>query len=99
MRGKRKRGEQRLTDLVVLARREGFRVEVFSRVHCRVHGSVAVDYWPTTATAWVLGCGSKATRGFEPAEVVALAKQERVVDEAAAVSHMRSIAEEGPPPW
>lgn len=100
--GKRKRGLDRLNELLKLAGASGMSVEIFSPIHVRVHGTSRVDYWPTTAKAWRLG-NAASMQHVGPEEVIAMAKAEgveHIVEQAAAVSHMRSIAQEdGLPPW
>jgi hypothetical protein len=96
---KRERGEKRLAELKRLADAKGYRVHEFSEIHVRVHGERAVDYWPTTAKAWVVG-GPKAHGHAGPNDVIGLAMAVPVIEHEAASAHMQSIADEdSSPPW
>jgi len=65
-------GSLRLSEIRSLARSFGFEVEVFSPIHCRIHGSTLVDYWPTSSRAWLTHSRNKA-EVRTPREVIALA--------------------------
>lgn len=97
---KRKRGAERLVELKRLAAESGIDVVAFSPIHCRVFGDTVVDYWPTTKRTWITGSTKKAAV-CEPQEVVALAREPQlVVEQEAAIEHMRAIVnDDGPPPW
>lgn len=98
---RRERGKNRMRELGTLALANGMWVESFSRIHHRVHGTVKVDYWPTTGRAWVQGSGP-AQGNVEPREVIELARRGSppVVEYEAAKAHMDAIAhDDSPPPW
>lgn len=93
MKRKEKKAIERLNELRRLAKPLGFGVWAFTPIHCRVFGESTVDYWPSTARAWVRGSSGKAKK-LEPAEVISLARQtmplERLPD--GAQEHLHSIA-------
>ena len=96
---KKELGRTRLAELKVLGVANGVEVRQFSAIHCRIFGPRTVDYWPTTGRAWVIGVGS-SMRAIEPVEAMRLAmKHERVVEEAEALNHMRSIVQDDSVPW
>ena len=97
---KRELGELRLAELISLATQRGFKVHRYSFLHWRILGNQAVDCWPTTGRAWVVG-GKNPAAKLSPVEAVELARSGSVVvDEVAARSHMQSIAtEDSEVPW
>lgn len=97
--GKRLRGEQNLALIELGCKAVGLDYEVFNSRHCRIYGAITVDYWPTTSRAWIVRSRTKA-RKMTAREAIELAREVPiVVDEEAARSHMKAIADEGPPPW
>lgn len=91
---KRRRSEDRITELRKLCEAAGYPVQAFSHIHFRVHGPTRVDYWPGTSRAWIVDSAHKG-RVVEPSEVVQLASYEPLPQEQpmleGAESHMRSL--------
>ena len=52
-----------------------FNVLEFSPSHLRIIVERAVDYWPSTGRAWVVGSHERSRQAVDPAGVVALAMQ------------------------
>lgn len=70
---RREVGKRRLSELRSIAKPLGIEVRVLNEwpMHIRVFGENAVDYWPTTGKAWLMGSASSAH--YSPSEVIGLA--------------------------
>jgi len=91
-RTKSKRGRENLVKLGSLCLAHGIRLQIFTDRHARLFGASTVDYWPTTGRYWLTGSNERAKSGT-PEEAVQLATRPRlVVEQEAAVSHMKSIS-------
>jgi hypothetical protein len=87
---KREKGRERFSELRDLASSAGFRLQEFSAIHCRIFGTVTVDYWPTTGRAWVTDSRERASK-MTPYEVIELAGGSPQNLPEGAVEHLQSI--------
>jgi hypothetical protein len=72
---KKKAKLERIAEMKILKAKYCFEVLEFSPIHLRVIGYRAIDCWPGTAKAWLIGSNQKAFRA-SPSEVFAMASAE-----------------------
>lgn len=87
---RRELGAERLSRLLELGTKRGIEIEIFSAIHCRIHGHRTVDYWPTSGRCWVTNSNERAQE-MTPDEAIDLAGFTWDGLPEGAADHLRSL--------